>query len=70
MAAFHPIQHALHWAMQHKVFGAETERLYQTLVTASPLFQFVQKSAKEGNPVKDGMGVNLTIGVSEDFQIR
>ena len=70
MAAFHPIQHALHWAMQYKVFGEETERLYQTLVSASPLFQFVQKGMKEGNPVKDGMGVNLTIGVSDDFEIR
>ncbi len=70
MAAFHPIQNAMHWAMQHRVFGDETDRLYQTLVTASPLFQFVQKSAKDGNPVKDGMGVNLTIGVTDDFQIR
>lgn len=70
MASFHTIQRALHWALHYKVFGQDTDRMYQMLVSASPLFQFVQKSEKEGNPIKDGMGVNLTIGVGNEFEIR
>lgn len=70
MSSFHTIQKALQWAFQYRVFGKDSDRLYQMLVSASPLYQFVQKSSQEGKPVKDGMGVNLTIGVGDDFEIR
>lgn len=70
LASFHTIAKALFWALQYKVFGEETERMYQELVAASPLYHFVQNSAKQGNPIKDGMGVALTISVDDDFQIR
>ena len=70
MATFHTIQKHLYWALQHKVFGEQTQSIYHHLVSASPLFQFINKSEKEGNPVPDGMGVNLTITVDEGFQLR
>jgi hypothetical protein len=70
MASFYTIQKHLYWALQNKVFGKETQSIYHHLVSASPLFQFINKQEKEGHPVPDGMGMNLTISVDKDFQLR
>lgn len=70
LATFHPMQRALYWALQYKVFGEETESLYHSLISASPLYQFIQKQSLEGKPVQDGMGVSMTISVPEDFELR
>ncbi len=70
MATFHTIQKHLYWALQHQVFGKDTQKIYHHLVSASPLFQFINKQEKEGHPVPDGMGMNLTISVEEGFQLR
>ena len=70
LASFFPIAKSLFWALQYKVFGEETDKIYQDLIAASPLYHFIQNSAKQGNPVKDGMGVALTINVDKDFVIR
>ncbi len=70
LASYHTIQKALFWALQHNVFGEETNRVYQSMVVASPLFHFMQKNAKEGKGMQGGMGVSLTINVDDSFQLR
>ena len=70
LAAFHSVAKALFWALQYKVFGDETDVMYKELITASPLYHYVQQSAASGNPVQDGMGVSLTINVDDNFIIR
>ncbi len=66
-AAYHTIQSAVLWALQHKVFGEETEALYQTLIAASPLTLFLRKT---GGKVPEGAGVGFTFNVEDDFEIR
>ncbi len=70
LAAFHPIQTAVMWALQYRVFGEETEAVYQTLIAASPLAQFLNKGVQAGQQIKPGMGVGMNINVEPDFQIR
>jgi len=70
LASFHIIQKALFWNLQNNVFGEETNRVYQSLVVASPLFHFMQKNAKEGKAMQGGMGVSLTINVDDSFKLR
>lgn len=70
LASFHSIQKALFWSLKHQVYGEETEKMYRTLVAASPLFHMIQQQTKAGNPVKDGMGVSLNITVDDHFRLR
>ncbi len=70
LASFHPIQTAVMWALQYRVFGEETEAVYQTLIAASPLAQFLNKGFQAGQQIPAGMGVGLTFNVDGEFDIR
>lgn len=70
LASYHTIEKAMFWALQNQVFGEETNRVYQSMVVASPLFHFVQKAVKEGKAVQGGMGISQVINLSDSFQLR
>lgn len=70
LASYYTIKQALFWCLQNRIFGEETDLIYQELVSASAVFSMIQQAKEQGKSLSDGSPIGFAFQVDEGYKIR
>ena len=70
LASYDTIRQCLFWNLRNQIFGNETDRLYQELVSVSAPFRTLQQAKEQGKPYPDGTLFRTGFRVDDTYKIR